>query len=67
MKTIKTRKQAIEYLNMYFEFNTELRTIINDDTNIITKNNIEKYTTKQLIIASEDAQYEIKCEIGYLL
>lgn len=66
MEAIKTIKAAKEYLKMYFEFNTELRTVMNDDTNIVTESDLGKYTNDQIIIMAQEAQYDIRQQIGYL-
>ena len=65
MKTM-TIKQAKEYLEMFFGFFTELRTICNDETNIVTKNDLSKYSDSDIITMAEEARYDVRQQIGYL-
>ena len=66
MKTT-TLKQAKEYLEMFFGFYTELRTICNDETNIVTKSDLSKYSDSDIVTMAEEARYDVRQQIGYLL
>ena len=59
---VMTRKLALQWLTLYFEFFTELRTIANDETGVITKKDIDRLSHDSLILAGEDAAYQIRLE-----
>lgn len=59
--------EAIEYLKMYFTFYTELRTIVNDDTNVVTSNEAFNYSEQDIITMAEEARADVRAQIGYLL
>jgi hypothetical protein len=61
-----TKQQAIEYIEMYFTYNVELRTIADEETGVVSKSwwNKNKQTLDEetIIMMGEDAQYETKAE-----
>ena len=59
---VMTEKEARKWLSVYFKFFTELRTIADDDTGVITKKDINSLDSDVLIMAAEDAAYCIRCE-----
>lgn len=62
-----TKQQALDRLDLYFDFYDELRTIVDDELNIITRKDLHGLTAKETMIAAEEANYQIKCEVGWLM
>lgn len=57
-----TKKQMLDYLNMYFDYYSELRTIAIEEDNILTKKMLPTLDDEQIEMAYEDAKYEIKAD-----
>lgn len=60
-----TRKQMLDYLNMYFDYYSELRTIAIEEDNILTRKMLPTLDDEQLEMAYDDAKYEIKADTEY--
>jgi hypothetical protein len=60
-----SRQQMLDYLNMYFDYYSELRTIAIEEDNILTRRMLKSLDDEELEIAYEDAQYEIKADTQY--
>ena len=59
-----TTQQAKQTLKTYFEFFTELYSIMHEvtDNGYLTKADIDKLSDTELIAVAEDAAYQIKVE-----
>jgi antirestriction protein len=60
-----SRQQMLDYLNMYFDYYSELRTIAVEEDNILTRRMLKSLDDEELEMAYEDAQYEIKSDTQY--
>lgn len=63
--TNPSKKQMLDYLNMYFDYYSELRTIAIEEDNILTKKMLPTLDDEQIETAYEDAKYEIKADTEY--
>jgi hypothetical protein len=63
-----TRKQATNYIEMYFEFYSELRTIADEETGVVSgkwwDKNKHTLDEETIIMMGEDASYEIRAEVN---
>jgi hypothetical protein len=60
-----SRQQMLDYLNMYFDYYSELRTIAVEEDNILTRRMLTSLDDEELEMAYDDAQYEIKSDTQY--
>jgi len=60
-----SKKEMLDYLNMYFDNYSELRTIVIEEDNILTRKMLNKLDNEELQMAYDDAKYEIKAETQF--
>jgi hypothetical protein len=60
-----SKKEMLNYLNMYFDNYSELRTIAVEEDNILTRKMLNSLDDELLELAYEDAKYEIKADTQY--
>jgi hypothetical protein len=60
-----SKKEMLDYLNMYFDYYSELRTIAVEEDNILTKRMLPTLDDEQIEMAYEDARYEVKSDTMY--
>ena len=60
-----SKKQMLDYLNMYFDNYSELRTIAIEKDNILTRRMLNSLDNEELQMAYDDAKYEIKAETQF--
>ncbi len=63
-----TEQEAIDYVNMRFEYETELRSYAQDKTcdGVFTKDQFQTFDKETQIDIAEDLKYQFKQEFGYL-
>jgi hypothetical protein len=61
----RSKKEMLNYLNMYFDNYSELRTIAVEEDNILTRKMLNSLDDELLELAYEDAKYEIKADTQY--
>jgi len=57
-----SKKEMLDYLNMYFDYYDELRTIAIEEDNILTRKMLNSLDDEELEMAYDDAKYEIKAD-----
>ena len=64
-----TLRKAKNYLSMYFDLNSEAYSCFQDITpdGVFTKNDIIKFDSETTINVAQDIEYQVRCEIGYLI
>jgi hypothetical protein len=60
-----SKKEMLDYLNMYFDYYSELRTIAIEKDNILTRRMLNSLDNEELQMAYEDAKYEIKADTQF--
>ncbi len=60
-----SKKEMLDYLNMYFDNYSELRTIAIEEDNILTRRMLNSLDNEELEMAYDDAKYEIKAETQF--
>ena len=60
-----SKKEMLDYLNMYFDNYSELRTIAIEEDNILTRRMLNSLDNEELEMAYDDAKYEMKAETQY--
>jgi hypothetical protein len=55
----------LDYLNMYFDNYSELRTIAIEEDNILTRKMLNSLDNEELEMAYDDAKYEIKADTQF--
>jgi len=60
-----SKKQMLDYLNMYFDNYSELRTIAIEEDNILTRRMLNSLDNEELQMAYDDAKYEMRAETQF--
>jgi hypothetical protein len=60
-----SKKEMLDYLNMYFDNYSELRTIAIEEDNILTRKMLNSLDDEELEMAYDDAKYEIKADTQF--
>jgi hypothetical protein len=60
-----SKKEMLDYLNMYFDNYSELRTIAIEEDNILTRKMLNSLDNEELEMAYDDAKYEIKADTQF--
>jgi hypothetical protein len=60
-----SKKEMLDYLNMYFDYYSELRTIAIEEDNILTRRMLNSLDNEELQMAYDDAKYEMKAETQF--
>jgi hypothetical protein len=60
-----SKKEMLDYLNMYFDYYSELRTIAIEEDNILTRRMLNSLDNEELQMAYDDAKYEIKADTQF--
>ena len=62
-------QESLNYINSYFEFNTEARSYSHEVTEdgVFNKSHLSLMDKETIIDVAEDIRYEVRCEIGHLL
>lgn len=67
--TAMNLKEAKEYLNEYFKYNSELLSFSHEltDDGVINRSHLALLTNEEVINVASDAQYEVRCSYDGLI